>query len=182
MDWPHGPLHRIAARGIYFITAGTYRKQHYDRSSDALDELQKLLFAAAEAHGIRFHSWSLLSNHYHLIVEAQQDLTAFIRRFHSVAAIERNRQDATAGRRVWYQYRDTQLTYERSYLARLRYVNENAVHHGLVLRATNYRWCSASWFEECADRAFVRTVQTIKIDGINVSDDFDPVLDELRLL
>jgi len=45
-----------------------------------------------------------------------------------------------------------------------------------------HRWCSASWFEECADRAFVRTVQTIKIDGINVSDDFDPVLDELRLL
>src|SRR5207244_5926924 len=92
---------------------------------------------------MRFHSWSLRSNHYHLIVEAQQDLTAFIRRFHSVAAIERNRQDATAGRRVWYQRRTSMVF--------------------------------ASWFEECADRAFVRTVQTIKIDGINVSDDFDPV-------
>ena len=109
MDWPHGPLHRIAARGIYFITAGTYLKQHYYRSSDALDQRQKLLFAAAEAHRIRFHSWSLLSNHYHLIVEAQQDLTAFIRRFHSVAAIERNRQDATAGRRAWYQRRTSMV-------------------------------------------------------------------------
>src|SRR6266568_1178059 len=58
------------------------------------------------------------------------------------------------GRRVWFQYHDTQLTFEKSYLARLKYVNENPVHHGIVLRATNYGWCSARWFEDHAERAF----------------------------
>ncbi len=162
-DWPHGPLHRIRERGIYFITAGTYLKQHYYRRPDALDELQKLLFFLCEKYRLQLHAWALLSNHYHLVIEGC--LQPFIR--HNFA-------DGVDGRRVWFQYRDTQLTYERSYLARLKYVNENPVHHGIVLRATNYRWCSASWFEDNADRAFVRTVQRLKIDQVNVPDDFQP--------
>jgi putative transposase len=177
MDWPHGPLHRITERGIYFITASTYLKEHYYRNASALDELQNLLFATAKEHAIDLYSWALLSNHYHLVVESQQTLLPFIRKLHSVAARERNRGDCVAGRRVWFQYRDTQLTHESSYLARLKYVNENAVHHGIVLRATNYRWCSATWFEDHAERAFVRTVQALKIDRINLPDDFNPILE-----
>ena len=81
------------------------------------------------------------------------------------------------GRRVWFQYHDTQLTFEKSYLARLKYVNENPVHHGIVLRATNYGWCSARWFEDHAERAFSRAVQALKIDRINVADEFAPILE-----
>ncbi|HEY8180720.1 MAG TPA: hypothetical protein VII32_00665 [Thermoanaerobaculia bacterium] len=176
-DWPHGPLHRIAERGIYFITAATYQKQHYYRSASALDQFQELLFLTAEEHEVSLHSWAMLSNHYHLVLENPKPLLPFIRKLHSVAARERNRSDCVGGRRVWYQYHDIQLTHESSYLARLKYTNENAVHHGLVLRATNYRWCSAQWFEDHAERAFVRTVQSMKIDRVNVADDFKPILE-----
>ena len=177
MDWPHAPLHRIAERGIFFITAGTYLKQHHYRSARALDELQDMPFSSAQLDHVSLHAWALLSNHYHLIVEPDGPLLPFLRRLHSVAARDRNRVDCTQGRRVWFQYRDTQLTYERSHLSRLKYVNENAVHHGIVSRATNYRWCSASWFEDHAERAFVRTVQAMKIDALRVPDDYAPVLE-----
>jgi hypothetical protein len=39
---------------------------------------------------------------------------------------------------VWYNFRDTRLTYEKSYLARLNYVYQNAVKHGLVPVANQY--------------------------------------------
>jgi len=75
---------------------------------------------------------------------------------------------------VWYQFFETRITYERSYYARLKYVNENPVHHGLAAEASNYRWCSAAWFEREANRAFQKTVASFKTDRIKVIDSFVP--------
>jgi hypothetical protein len=52
-------------------------------------------------------------------------------------------------------------------------VNENPVHHRLVPCATQYRWCSASWFEEHAPKSFVASVSRFRIDKLNIWDDFD---------
>ena len=67
------------------------------------------------------------------------------------------------------------LTYQNSYLARLNYVHQNPVRHGLVPVANQYRWCSASWFERTATRAQVRTVYGFKIDKVEVVDEFEPL-------
>jgi len=61
---------------------------------------------------------------------------------HSKLALWVNRLDDAKGRRVWYNFRETQLTYEKSYLARLNYVHQNAVKHGLVAVANQYDWFS----------------------------------------
>ncbi|HVR39601.1 MAG TPA: hypothetical protein VMU84_10940, partial [Thermoanaerobaculia bacterium] len=55
----------------------------------------------------------------------------------------------------------------------LRYTHENAVHHRLVTLATQYPWCSASWFERTAPQNFAQTVGRMKIDALKVFDDFD---------
>ncbi len=81
--------------------------------------------------------------------------------------------DATPGRKVWHNYRDTHLTFEKSHLARLHYVIHNPVHHGIVLVADQYRWCSAAWFQQNAARAFQKTVMDMPIDRLNVEDDFE---------
>jgi putative transposase len=70
-------------------------------------------------------------------------------------------------------YRETRLTHQTSYLARLRYVNENPVHHKLVNVARDYRWCSAAWFETNAPKSFVESVARFKIDRVKVLDEFD---------
>lgn len=77
-------------------------------------------------------------------------------------------------RKVWFQYWETRLTFEKSYLARLKYVHNNPVKHGLVRVATEYPWCSAAWFERTADRSFYRTITGLGIDKINVRDDYSP--------
>ena len=68
---------------------------------------------------------------------------------------------------------DEALTYERSYLCRLAYVHQNAVHHGLVPVASQYRWCSAAWFERTATNAQVSTLYGLKLDRVHIPDDFD---------
>ena len=80
------------------------------------------------------------------------------------------------GRQVWFNYWDTQLTFEKSYLARLSYVHQNAVKHGLVRQAHEYRWCSAAWFERTATPAHVKTIYGFKTDRVKIEDDYEPVV------
>ena len=73
-----------------------------------------------------------------------------------------NRLDNAAGRQVWHNFRETRLTYEKSYLARLNYTHQNAVKHHLVPLANLYPWCSAAWFERTATPAQVKTIYSFK--------------------
>jgi putative transposase len=88
-----------------------------------------------------------------------------------------NRLDKTPRRKVWHNFWDTRLTYQKSYLARLNYVHQNAVKHGLALVAYQYRWCSAGWFESVASPAIVRSIYGFKTDALRVSDDFAPIVE-----
>ena len=173
-DWPHAPIHRFGDSGTYFITASTLHKQRLFRTPAALDELRESLFTHAEQHACWLQAWSLFVNHYHLVVATDdgETLRSMLRQFHVDSAIKLNRRDGVRERRVWFQFRDLQLTIQSSWLARLRYTHENAVHHRLVADARRYRWCSASWFGERAPRALVETVRRVKIDRVNVYDDF----------
>ncbi|HEV2884687.1 MAG TPA: hypothetical protein VGW36_07500 [Pyrinomonadaceae bacterium] len=76
------------------------------------------------------------------------------------------------GREVWYNFWDKKLTYERSYLARLNYVHQNPVKHGLVNVANQYAWCSASWFERTASPAAIKTIYRFKTDRLRIDDDY----------
>jgi hypothetical protein len=88
-----------------------------------------------------------------------------------------NRLDKTSGRKVWHNFWDTRLTYQKSYLARLNYVHRNAVKHGLVLVANQYRWCSVRWFEGVAAPVLVRSIYRFSTDALTVNDDFAPIVE-----
>jgi putative transposase len=173
-DWPHAPLHRFEANGTYFVTGATYLKRHYYRSRENLNRLQDRIFGLAREHRFMLEGWSIFSNHYHLVGKGVGDaLRLMLSQLHSLEAIQCNRDDGVGGRKVWYQFWETELTFERSWMARLRYTHENAVHHGLVRNAANYPWCSASWFVRTASPAFVNSVRRFKIDRIHVRDGFE---------
>jgi putative transposase len=174
-DWPHAPVHRFGDAGVYFVTGATLYKQHFFADSRSLDALQMLLFEKANEYAVALQAWCLFPNHYHLVATADEGarLKQMLVRFYVDSAKAVNQRDGIKGRRVWYQFRDTQLTYERSWLARLKYTHENAVHHGVVADAMDYRWCSASWFAATARPAFVETIRRVKLDRIAIYDDYD---------
>ncbi len=173
--WIHAPLHLFNEKGTYMVTGATLHKAHYFNMSDDLDEVQNLLIKLTEHYQWKLEAWALFSNHYHFIAHSPNDPTTLkkmITHFHASSAIHLNQVRQTAGRKVWYQYWDTHLTFHNSYLARLNYVMQNPVKHKLVEHANDYKWCSASWFEKFAAKTHYETVMSIKTDKVNILDDF----------
>lgn len=177
--WPHAPLHRLSESGTYIVTASTYHKQHFFRGADRLRVLQRGLLTVARECGWQLEAWSVFSNHYHFVAQSPQDeegagsLSRMLGHLHQETALWINRLDGAKGRDVWYNFWETRLTYQKSYLARLNYVHQNAVKHGLVLVANQYPWCSAAWFERTARPAQVKTIYGIKTDRIKVHDEYE---------
>jgi putative transposase len=99
-------------------------------------------------------------------------LRQLVRHLHSDTARTINAEDSAPGRRIWFEYHDTHLTFEKSYLARLNYVMNNPVKHGLVPVATQYPWCSAGWFEQHAVPSFYKRITQLNTDQVQVPDDF----------
>jgi putative transposase len=179
IPWPHAPTHMLAASGTYFVTAGTYLKRHHFRARDRLSVLHRGLLTVARDCGWSLEAWAVFSNHYHFVghspagEDSAASLAKMLRLLHSETATWINGLDCSPQRKVWHNYWETRLTYMKSYLARLNYVHQNPVKHGLVRVASQYPWCSAGWFERTVSPGQVKTIYSFRVDRVKVDDDFD---------
>jgi putative transposase len=179
-NWPHAPTHRLHGNGTFIVTAGTYLKLHHFNNALKLDYLQERLLSLAMDFGWQLEAWACFTNHYHFVGHALFDaatLRPFLAKLHAETSRFVNDADQVMGRQVWHNFWETKITFENSYLARLNYVHQNPVKHGLTPVARQYPWCSAEWFEQTASRAQVNTIYGFKIDQLKVLDDFTSTMD-----
>lgn len=176
-DWPHAPPHRLKEAGVFFVTARAAHQHNLLSTAELRDWFQDSLFALAQHYGWTLEAWAILSNLYHFVAHSPpsgrraDSLSAFLQHLHSSATRELNGRNATPGRtRLWHNFRDTHLTLQRGYLARLNYVHQNAVHHRLVGVASHWKWCSASAFKCSVTPAWLRTIASFKYDEIAKTD------------
>jgi putative transposase len=180
IPWPHAPIHELGSTGVYMITAATVEKLHHFRGRDRLTLLQNEILSLTAQFRWQLQAWSVFSNHYHFVARSNnkettaEDLTSLLRTLHARTAWSVNQADNASGRHVWHNFWDTRIGYKTSYFARLNYVHQNAVKHGLVTVARSYPWCSAQWFENAAPRVQVRTIYRFKTDRVTIFDDFEP--------
>jgi REP-associated tyrosine transposase len=177
-DWPHAPIHRLSERGTYIVTAGTLYKQHHFAGAERLTYLEGILLTLSKDYGWQLEAWAVFSNHYHFVAHGLPEcgaLKAMLKHLHGETSTEINRLDGETERQVWFNFWDTQLTFEKSYLARLNYVHQNAVKHQLVAVANQYPWCSAAWFERTATPAQVTTIYSFGTTKVKLHDEFTPV-------
>jgi putative transposase len=176
VPWPHAPLHSLSDSGTFIVTGSTLHKLHHFRGANRLRVLHRGLLTVARDFGWQLEAWSVFSNHYHFVAHSPADeegarsLSGMLGHLHEEMTKWVNRLDGAKGRTVWYNFWETRLTYEKSYLARLNYVHQNAVKHGLVAVANQYPWCSAAWFERTARPAQVKTIYAFKTDKLRVYD------------
>ncbi|MEE9369529.1 MAG: transposase [Pontiella sp.] len=114
-------------------------------SPDKLTLVQDMLFKYALQFGWQLQAWAIMGNHYHFIAVSPDNpstLADVISRLHEYSSKKLNRLDEIPGRKVWHNFWDSHITHQTSYLARLRYVHLNPVHHGVIDNASNYKWCS----------------------------------------
>jgi putative transposase len=181
--WPHAPTHQLSQGGTYFVTSATCEKGHHFRGAKRLRVMQRGLLTVAEKFGWRLEAWAVFSNHYHFVAHSPvpardaSSLTPMLSVLHVKLAGWVNKLDGTPGRKVWFNFWETRLTHQRSYLARLHYVHQNAVKHGLVPVASWYPWCSAAWFERTASPAMVKSIYRFKTDTVSVADEYELDLD-----
>ncbi|HEX9047844.1 MAG TPA: hypothetical protein VF988_12525 [Verrucomicrobiae bacterium] len=183
IPWPHAPVHQLSTRGTYFVTGATYEKTHHFRGANRLRVLHRGLLTLAQQFDWHLEAWAVFSNHYHFVAhspataEDASSLSAMLRMLHVKTAEWTNKLDHIPNRQVWFNFWDTRLTNQRSYLARLNYVHQNAVKHRLVPVASQYPWCSAAWFERNASPAMVKAIYRFKTDRISTTDDYEPAID-----
>jgi putative transposase len=142
-DWPHAPVHRLADNAVYFVTASTLHKQHFFNAPQKLDLLERLLLTSTRKYCWQLEAWAVFANHYHFVARGNPDsrnLGELLHDLHGVSSRELNKLDNAEGHKVWFNFWDTKLTIQHSYLARLNYVHQNAVKHKLVPVANQYPW------------------------------------------
>ena len=180
LPWPHAPTHQLSESGTYFLTASTYRKAHHFRGAERLHVLHRGLLRLMQKYGWSLEAWAVFSNHYHFVAHSPpdardaSDLSGVISTLHVKTAEWVNKLDRAPGRRVWFNFRETRITYDKSYLARLNYVHQNAVKHRLVSVANQYPWCSSQWFERASSPLMVTSIYRFKTERLNVPDGFQP--------
>jgi len=179
VPWPHAPAHQLGSAGTYFVTASTLHQMHHFRGRERLAVLHRGVLKVAAEFGWRLEVWAVFSNHYHFVAqspELEEDargLSRMLGPLHEQTAKWVNRLGSMPERQIWFNFRETTLTYEKSCLARLNYTHQNAVKHGLVPAANQYPWSSARWFERTARPAQINTIYRLKVDRLSVPDNFE---------
>jgi REP element-mobilizing transposase RayT len=111
--------------------------------------LLDVLSAAAEKHGVRILHYSAMSNHVHLVCEAE-DARALSRGIQGLCvriARALNRLWNRAGNVFADRFHSRQLRTPREVRNALKYLLLNARHHGIALVGGIDPYSSASWFD-----------------------------------
>ena len=64
----HYPSHYYFDDKIYFITARTVNKNRFFNTKEKKNILKKILIEAGNKFKISFFAWTILDNHYHLLL------------------------------------------------------------------------------------------------------------------
>lgn len=136
----HRPFH-IYYGHTYFITGRCYEQKHYFNSYDRKQIFIAKFSTLTKKFNIKIYAWSLLSNHYHIIVSLPQTekyqtdetvLPAFKQQLHGQTASVLNINDKTPGRQVWYQYWDYCIRNEADFWRHFNYIVQQPLKHGIV--------------------------------------------------
>jgi REP element-mobilizing transposase RayT len=114
------------------------------RSQRCFSVLARAFGAAAERFDVRIVQFSVMGNHVHLVVEASSNeaLARAMKGFSVRVARGLNRVMGRRGRVLGDRYHSHVLHTPTETRRAVRYVRQNAVHHGIVARATDDRFAS----------------------------------------
>jgi len=138
---------RIEIAGHYHImNRGVGRRIIFKEEVD-YQEFEKLMCFHAKNCGITIHNYCLMSNHYHLLIEIQQEnLSKFMRQLNMNYAIYFNKKYKRAGH-LWQGRFKSWLVTDEAYLYTLMlYIEQNPIKAKIVERLEEYPYSSYNYF------------------------------------
>lgn len=155
---PHSPPHQIREENFYLLTAACYEHQHHMELQFRRQQLLNKIFEQYIINGLEISAWSILPNHYHLLVYVNDFnlLSNIFRLVHGSTSYQWNKEDKVRNRKVWYSYSDRAIRSERHYYTTLNYIHYNAVRHDWVESPYEWSESSVSWYLENYGRQWLR--------------------------
>jgi len=145
---PHSPPHPVREHDMYLLTAACYEHTHHMQDQTRHRQVLDALFEQFVSVGMEIRAWVVLPNHYHLLVKVAEfaALSRCFSHVHGPTARQWNREEGTAGRKVWYRFSDRGIRSEGHYFTTLNYIHNNPVKHGCA--QSPYEWAESSvhWY------------------------------------
>ena len=128
----HHVVNRGVARGDIFLKDSDFKK------------FLEIVQEAKERYSFNVHSFCLMSNHYHLLMETKsENLSLIARQINSKYAQYFNREYNRVGP-LWQGRFKNSFVYDESYLLILcKYIEQNPVKANMIKSVGEYRWSSA---------------------------------------
>lgn len=106
-----------------------------------------LLCEACKEYGVKVHSYALMTNHYHSLIEtSRENLSLFMRRLNAVYAIYFNKKYKRSGHLWQGRFKSWYVTDESYLYTLIRYVEYNPLKAGLIKKTGMYPYSSAQYF------------------------------------
>ncbi|MCB9434503.1 MAG: transposase [Ardenticatenaceae bacterium] len=155
---PHEPPHPIQDKEYYLLTATCYEHAHHMHTPQRRQDVLNQLFAMMQSPGVEIRAWTVLLNHYHLLafVPNFAVLGECFKKVHGPTAVYWNREDNTAGRKVWYRFTDRAIRSDAHYYTTLNYIHYNPVKHGCAASPYDWQESSVHWYLEHHGREWLR--------------------------
>ena len=126
---------------LHIIRRGINRTTVFGDNGD-FELFLALLETASGTHDVPVHAYTLMTNHYHLIVTPNRagSLSLMMRDLGREYVKRFNRRYERIGTLWTGTYRDIAITDERQWLTCLRYVEQNPIRAQMVATPDAYRW------------------------------------------
>ena len=145
----HNPPHLSKGHNIFHITPACYEHSSIIGSSPKrMNEFTEALLTFFFEYCIELYSWTILPNHYHILVQLD-DLKAFVKehgKFHGRISYQWNNEDNCRGRHCFYGSSDRYIRTVRHLWVTMNYIHNNPVHHGYVQKWQDWAYSSANEF------------------------------------
>ena len=121
---------------------GINRQNIFEEDEDRF-RFMTVLARCRESSGFRLHSFALMTNHVHLLIEpADEPLERIFKRIGTSYAVWYNRKYVRAGHLFQDRFRSEPVGTDQYYKTVLRYIIRNPLKAGLVSCLDDYRWSS----------------------------------------
>ena len=103
----------------------------------------KLLKVNSEKHQVKVLAWCLMSSHFHLLLNGDMaDISRLMQALDGEYAQDFNERYDRVGHLFGSRFFSAPIETPGYFLSALRYIHNNPVRAGIVLRAKDYRWSS----------------------------------------
>lgn len=145
---------RINQIGFYHVINRGVEKRDIYLDDEDRQRFLEIIDESAELFDFNIHSYCLMTNHYHLLIETcKENLSKIMKQINSKYSIYFNRKIKRVGP-LWQGRFKSWFIYNEKYLtALIKYIELNPVKAQITQKAGEYRWAMSAGVENlaCAD-------------------------------